>query len=445
MIDSLLRELPLLLAGVLALGGLGFLFVRSATAALWTLAAMFVVTQAIVPPVELSMTLAGITVHVLDIVCGLMFAIGVFRLVTLPTPPAIALPLATLSFLFVAHVTWGAANFGLQAAVHPSRLWLYMLGPLVFFAHAPSMASRRAFVPLVATAVALALFAFAQIARFGLHGANEVVDVGGTLVDARPVTAGGSLLIAQCVLLALAGGFVRSPRWAAAVLLLGGAVLLLQHRTVWIVALVIGTVAYLRWARSAIHVRPRAAAAVAGVILLVLPFGVALLASSSAFAESVDGAASSGGTFGWRTASWGSLIEAHSSPEDVFLGIPTGTSLERRIGEEVATQSPHNLYLDALLSFGVLGLVALVWLWVVVVRHRRRIASVLAISSITVVLLVLSQALFGITNALGPLEGVLLGLLLQAAWVTDVVARREPASTQLTLARPRARAASSYV
>jgi hypothetical protein len=426
---QLLRDGPILVAALLAATGLGLLFVRSAPAAVWTLVGVFVVTQAIVPPLELQLTRGGITLHALDLVTALMFAIGVSRLLTLPTPAAISLPLLALSALFVIHVAWGSVAFGLQDAVNYSRIWLSLLGPLVFCAQALRPWSRESFLPLMAGAAVLAPFALVQIARNGLHGATDFIFVGGELVDARPVSAAGALLIVQCLLIALAGRFVRSFPWFVVILSLGASVLLLQYRTVWIIALLVGCVAYVRWARAAIYVNERSAALAAAAILLLSPVVLTLVASSSAFGSSIHRATGEESTFGWRTASWGSLIEAHSSPDEVVLGIPTGTSLAREIDGATAVQSPHSLYVDSLLSFGIVGPIAVAILWAVVVRHRRRAAAVLGISAVSVVLLVASQALFGITNMLGPLQGVLLGMLLQAAWITRYDTRSARAST----------------
>ena len=417
MIQQLLRDGPVLLAALLAVAGLSLVFVRSPPAAIWSLVGVFATTQAIVPPLVLAVTLGGITLHALDLVAGLMFAIGVFWLLTRPTPATVSGPLLALSIFFVIHVAWGTAAFGLQVAVNSSRLWLYLLGPLVYCAQAHYAWSRRSFLPLISGAAVLAAFALIQIARNGLYGASELVYIRGELIDGRPVSAAGALLIIQCLLIALAGRFVRSFLWLIVILSLGASVVLLQHRTVWIVALLVGAVAYVRWARVAIYVNERAAAVAASAVLLISPLILTLVASSSAFGDSIQTATGQESTLGWRTASWGSLIEAHSSPQEVALGLPAGTSLERQIEDRTATQSPHSVYVDALLSFGILGPLALLWLWTLVIRQRHHAAAVLGFSAVAVVLLVASQAVYGITNMLGPLQGALLGMLLQAAWI----------------------------
>lgn len=299
MIQQLLHTGPLLLVALLVMTALTLVFVRSASAALWTLVVVFVTTQGVVPPLELQVTQAGISVYPLDLVVGLMFAIGVFRLLTQPTPTAVSLPLVALSALFLIHLVWGTAIFGLQVAVNSSRLWLALLGPLVYCAVAPRAWSRRSFLPLIAGAGALAAFALVQIARHGLYGANEYITVGGQFIDARPVTASGSLLIVQCLLIAVAGRFVRSFQWLIAVLMFGAAVMLLQHRTVWIVALLVGVVAYVRWARTAIHVNERAAALAATTVLLISPLILTAVRIRGEMRSTVVAARAAARSFTW--------------------------------------------------------------------------------------------------------------------------------------------------
>jgi hypothetical protein len=416
---QLLLEMPFLIAAVIALVALGVLFSRSASAAIWTLVGVGIVTHTIVPPVELQVTQGGITLYALDVIAGVMFAIGVARYFARPGPRGVSLPLAVLCALFAIHVVRGIMSFGFQAAVNGSRTWLYVLGPLVFAVYACPRWTRQSLIPLIVAAGALAGYALLQIARHGLYGANEYIEVGGELVDARPVHAGGALLIIQCLLIIAAGRFARSTRWLLATGSMGLAVLLLQHRTIWVVALLAGAIAYIRWARIAIFVNERAAAAAAAAILFVAPVVVALAASSSAFAESVRSATGQNSTLEWRTQSWTTLIEEHSSTEERLFGLPAGYSSERRIGEGIATESAHSVYVESLLSFGVLGPLIVVWFWISIVRRRGRAAAVLGISGVVVALIVASQALFGITYGLGPFEGLLLGMLLQAAWFTS--------------------------
>ena len=411
-----LVPVALLAATAIVVAAFAVLFARSATAAAWTLVGVFAASEAIVPPLGLQMTSAGLTVYAMDLVVVIMFAIGLWRLVTRPNPSTVFWPLAVLSGLFAFHAVWGIVTFGLQNGVNGSRAWFYLIGPLVFASQAVPAWTRKSFTPLIVGATALSLFALYSLGRHGLHGANEFITVRGELVDARPVMAKGALLIVQCMLLAMAVRFARPAVMWVAVASMASAALLLQYRTIWIVALVVAVIAYVRWARVAIFINERAALVAASAVLLVTPVVVALTVSSSAFAESVDSATAQDSTFEWRWKSWTLLLEAHDSPQDRVLGLPAGSPLERRIGNIVWGQSPHSVYVDALLSLGALGVVMLIYLWVVVLRRRRRAAVALGVTGTLVGVILFSQAIFGITNMLDPAQGLLLGMLLQAAF-----------------------------
>lgn len=425
MLQPLLLEGALLTAAVIVVVALAILFTRSATAAAWTLVAVFAASEAIVPPLGLQATSGGLTVYAMDVVVAVMFAIGLSRLFSRPNPSVVRWPLGVLSALFVFHAVWGIANFGLQAGVNGSRAWFYLVGPLVFASQAAPAWTRKSFTPLIVGATALSLFALYSLGRHGLHGANEFITVRGELVDARPVMAKGALLIVQCMLLAMAVRFARPGVLWIAVASMASAAVLLQYRTIWIVALVVAVIAYVNWARIAIVINERAALVAACAVLVVTPAVVALTVSSSAFGESVDSATAQDSTFEWRWKSWTLLLAAHDSAQDRVLGLPAGTPLERRIGNIVWDQSPHNIYVDALLSLGALGVVTLIYLWVVVLRRRRRAALALGVTGTLVGVIVFSQVIFGITNMLDPAQGLLLGMLLQAAFATLPDAQRD--------------------
>jgi hypothetical protein len=406
---------------------LAFLFVRSATAAAWLLVGIFAASEAIVPPLGLQMTSGSLTVYAMDLVVMVMCAIGVWRLFSRPNPPSVLLPLAALSALFAFHAVWGIATFGLQGGVNGSRSWFYLIGPLVFASQASPPWTRRSFTPLIVGAIALSLFGLFSLGRYGLHGANEYITIRGEFVDARPVMAKGALLIVQCMLLAMAVRFARPGVLWLAVASMGSAALLLQYRTIWIVALVVAVIAYVKWARLAIFLNERAALGAASAVLLVAPVVVALTVSSSAFGESVHSATAKDSTFEWRWKSWTLLLASHDSTQDRVLGLPAGAPLERRIGNIVWNQSPHSLYVDALLSLGALGVVTLIYLWIVILRRRRRAAVALGITGTLVGVILFSQAIYGITNMLDPAQGLLLGMLLQAAFSTPAESRQDEA------------------
>jgi hypothetical protein len=412
---SSLVQLAALPAAIVIVVALATLFARNAVIAAWMLVATFAAAEAIVPPIGLQVTVGTLTVYAMDAVVTIMFAIGLWRLALRTNPNSIKAPMWVLSMLFILHALWGMANFGLQDGVNGARSWLYLVGPLVFASQAIPRWTRRSFTPLIVGAVALSLFALLSIGQNGLHAANDYITIRGEFVDARPVMAKGALLIVQCALIAMAVRFSRTSLVWVLVATMGAAALLLQYRTIWIVGLVVAVIAYSRWARLAIFVNRRAALGAVTALLFVTPVVLGLTVSSSAFGQSVESATAKDSTFEWRWKSWTSLLSAHSSPQDRVIGIPAGTPLDRTIGNIVWDQSPHSLYVDALLSLGVFGVMALIYVWIVVLRGRRRAGAALGVGSTLVAVIIFSQAIFGITNMLDPVQGLLLGMLLQAA------------------------------
>ena len=416
MLTSVVTLLLLLAAGLIAVG-LWTLFVRRPSAAVWALIVCVIGTHDIVPPLALQITFAGFNVFPLDVVTGVMLAIGVAGLVRQGYPRPLSHALGVFVALFGIHLLWGAVEFGLQTAITSSRPWLYLLGPLVYATQATPHWTRASFRPFFAVALVLSGYVLLRIAQLGLHGANTPIEVGGQLIDSRPLVSPAALFVMQCVLIAVSARFIRSPLWWVAVVVMSTAVVLVQFRTVWLVAFITLVGLYFRWARRAIFTNERAALGAASVILLVAPVALVATASSSAFQYSVETTSGQNSTLSWRTDSWASLLGAHSSTREIALGLPAGTSYEREIDGQILHQSPHSVYVDALLSFGILGPLVVAWVGILIIRRRRSASTVLEISAAAVVLIVVGEFVFGITTMLGPMQGLLTGMLLQAAFL----------------------------
>jgi hypothetical protein len=415
-VESLLAGV-LMLTVLLVVAALWLVLVRRPIAATYVLIAAYIATQAIAERVGLQITVAGFTIYALDVVSTLMLIIGVSRLLAAETPRSLARPLLILVALLGLHLAWGATAHGLQPAVTSGRAWLHFIGPLVYAACVIPHWNRASFRPLIFGALALSVYAFAFIARYGLHGANTPLEIGGRLsFDSRALTGTAALFIVQCILIVVSARLVRSPVWFVAVAAMCATVALAQFRTVWVIAAIALAIAYLKWARVAIFANEHAALLAMSAVFLVAPVAAYAAASSSAFAYSVESATGRDSTLRWRTESWNSLLKEHSSPTDIALGLPTGTSLARRLDGQIVDRSPHNVYVDSLLSFGLLGPLVIGWLGVLIIKRRHVAAATLELSATVVVLLVVAEALFGVTTMFGPVQGILTGMLLQAAF-----------------------------
>ncbi len=415
MLDSLI-EVAFLLTAALVVCGAWLLFAHSPAAASWVLVAAFIATEGIQPGLTLVTTVGGYSVHGLDVVAFVMLGVGVVRLVSRNRPAWMSPGLVLIAVLFVAHLLWGAMEFGPQTAVNWLRPWLYFISPLVYAAYAVPQWTRASFRPLLAGAAFLSIYAFVRIADVGLHGANVRTEIGGQLFyDTRPVTGVAALFMLQCVIVAVSARFITSQFWLVAVLTISAAIVFVQFRTVWAIALITLAIAYVKWARGAIFANERVALGVAAVVLMLVPVAVASAASSSSLEHSVESTTAQDSTLRWRTESWRRLIEAHSSPAEIALGVPAGTPLAREVNGQIRTESPHSVYVDSWLSFGILGPVLVLWLGVGLYRRRRRVADAYGLSSLVVGLLMVGQAIFAITTMFGPVQGLLTGMLLQAS------------------------------
>ena len=413
--SSAVVELVLALSAFAVVLAAGVLFARSPEAAAWVLVLGFVATQAMVSPLATGATVMGYSIYALDPVTSVMLVIGVLGLVQRPCPRALSFPLLSLSALLLLHVAWGAATIGLQAAVTVARPWLYVVGPLVYAAQAVPRWTRESFRPLIFGAIVLSGYVVVWIAQNGLRGANTYIEQGGDLLESRALTGVGVLFVLFCVMIAVSGHFVRSAPWWWTIALMGGAVVLAQYRTVWIVAALSIAVAYVHWARRAIFSNEEAALGAASAILLALPFAAALAVSSTAFGYSARTSVGANTTLTWRFESWRGALESHHSIQDLLLGLPAGTEIAREIGGVVTTHSVHSLYLDALFFFGMAGVLCLLYIGLQIVRFRHAASAALGISPTIVALVVVGTAIFGLTTMLGAVEGLLLGMLLQGA------------------------------
>ena len=410
-------ELLLLATALLAVFGVGVLFSRSPSAAAWILVIAFVATEALASPFELEARVMGYSIYALDPITAIMLVVGVIGLLQRPHARSLSTPLLALAALLVLHVIWGMTTVGLQTAVTVSRPWLYVVGPLIYASQAMPRWTRESFRPLIFGAVALSFYLLFWLAQNGLGGANTYVEANGEALESRVLASVGVLLILQCLLIAVSANFIPSPFWWWLVVLMGTAIVFAQFRTVWLIAMISIVVAYIRWARVAIFTNERAALGAASAVLLVAPVAVVMATASTALGYSAATTVGSNTTLTWRFESWRGALEAHHSAQDLILGLPAGTSIARRIGGAIDTHSVHSFYLDALLFFGAVGLVMLVYLGAQIIRRRHEVAATLGISSTVATLIVVATAIFGISTMLGAAQGLLLGMLLQGAYI----------------------------
>lgn len=424
-----MSALPLLVvlafAAVAGLAALDLIIRRSAAGAALV---MGVSVAAVAWPTPIQVNLGPLTVFLTDVAAGLLIVATVARFLRAPRltrPQVLLLAVAAVALLSLAR---GVLAFGLEPAVNEFRRWLALLAGTLYFSTVEPVRTwydRIALVWLagVAALVALALLRWAGLA-VGVSGG--ILGAGGTV---RVLDAPQALVIAQAF-------FVVLPWWrrhespylrhAAPALL--AVVVLLQHRTVWVV--LVAGVGLLALRRGALD---RQVVAMVGVSLLLgALLGLLLLDGSDVtLSEQLSGSATNTDTFLWRYQGWGELLQRAGQDGGWVgrvIGLPIGSGWRRFVEGGYVEVSPHNFYLETYLRLGAVGLAALAALLVLIVGARLRVPRPAAGAAAAGdppgvggllgndVLLVLAASLlvFWITYAPDLTQALLLGLLIGA-------------------------------
>ena len=357
-----------------------------------------------------------------DILFVVMVTAAVARLLRIErftTPQRL---LIAIGLLIAWSIMRGAGPFGIPTAVNEARASLRFIGVALYFA---TVEPRRELLDRIGRLwlfAAVALSALAVI-RWGALAAGVTQ---GMLASA---TGNVRVLASSETLVIAIGAFLAFPMLADRrrnlTRFLGPAMLvvvvLLQHRSVWVVAAV-GTVYLLYRHRTlAKHVLT---ALVAGVAVLAVLVSTVFYDEEGAASEQLAQSAQSTGTWEWRVAGWAALLRdsGPEGPEEFLTGRPFGAGFQRQLGPLGGTVdvSPHNYYVGAFLRVGVLGLAAVFWLYVIALRGTHLAArqghldgTVLSPGVIHVAIAV--NLLFFIPYSSASEHGLLLGLAVAVA------------------------------
>lgn len=407
-----LAQLGIFLA---SFAGIVFVISRSALAGAIVVLGAFLLFEATSPQMieNVVFTFGSVSVYPIDVTSLALLLVAVPRLFVLDIRGPARLVLAFVVLLLATHLVWGLAEFGVQRAVDHSRLWLPIVSGVVYGATVRAW-DRRLPAAFIATGSILATLSVLGIARHGLFEANKYILVNGELVDARPVSALGVLVMLEGLILLLARGRLTVFTVALAVLLASG-VVLLQYRTLWVVALVCLTMGCLFVAARFRSTNERVVYLATGAALIVLPFVAFAVARVGTYQQSVESATGSSSTLAWRVDAWRILLSRHNSPFDVVFGTPSGTSREIDVSGLVTNLNAHNLYVEALLLFGLVGFLALCALWAMALAHRSETAEQLGIAVAAIPIIVVCQLLVSMTHIPDQVQGLLLGSMLSMA------------------------------
>lgn len=316
----------------------------------------------------------------------------------------------------------GALEYGAGDAGLDFREYFYFFAGALYFLTFPIEPSslKKLTLMWLSAAGALVLLAAFRWATGAVVPLTEVqlAESGET----RVLTAAQTLFIAQAVIMSLYLGLVRiSPRpWHYLAIIFLPVLLLLQHRTVWIVVFVFLIVIGLRESR----LRSKlglilAAGLVSGTVVLLTPFS----GETGTLLSSLESSASRTGTFEWRVESWVALLTSDrlDTYTNFLLGEPFGAGYRRYlpgIDLEYVDVSPHNFYVQTLLRTGLLGTIVLVSTYAFLLLRLRSFVpngEVGYLDRQQIFVLLLTQLIFFITYAPHFEQGIFLGLAIGLA------------------------------
>jgi hypothetical protein len=333
------------------------------------------VLQLLLEHVFLGVAVGPLNIFASDLLIAVLLGGSIARMLRMPrlTNPQ------RLMVLFFLLVAWSMARSLVDAdsveAVAGARSYLQFISAALYFS---TVEPNREFFDRIAS---LWFFAAAALCALALMRwvSNAVGITGGVFGSGqslRVLPSSGALLIAQAAILALPLMGQRSRRllrWLTPVFLVF--VLILQHRTVWIVTII--SVVYLLYRERSLTKNLLGAIGAGLALLAVLTFTV-LENHDLEVTESLAESAQNTDTFSWRAAGWRALMR-DAGPDGMaewVVGRPMGVGWDRIMihGPTIVTVgvSPHNYYLEALLRVGIIGLAAILAVYAMALDGTRR-------------------------------------------------------------------------
>lgn len=324
--------------------------------------------------------------------------------------PVAVSALLVLAVVLAVSFVRGVVDFGPQAAGVEFRRYLGFLALAAYVvSFRPDQELLRTltwmFVAVAYLLLGLTLSRWVVAVMAGEPGRLRVIGARETLLMTQAM-----LLTFHLVLVRNAGRFLR---WTAAILL--PVVILLQHRTIWIILIV----AFLVMAARERKLRSRLATGL-GIATVVGAVGAVLIYGEQS-GDVLAGSATEGSTFVWRLIGWRTLLQEHAAnPFEMLFGEPFGSGFARFLPELGYTVdvTPHNFYVTLLLRGGVVALVCLLgaYLFAYLGTHREariRTEGFFGVRAANV--LVLSQLVYFLSYDPFPEQGVVLGVALALA------------------------------
>lgn len=414
----------------LALCALAILFINSATVAMGTLTAIFLLEASSMTPLALHL---GLWVYPPDLLIALLLPAFFYRLLLLKKFDAIPRAWWVLGAVWMGLFAWGVAQYGTGAGVDFRPFFYLWLGAayLATFDYGEAFA-RRFLKFFIIMGVGLCVIAYYRWTMgaidYEFHRDLERSDTTG--VAFLRVIPSGATFVLTCALFVVAyqavSERVRPMAWLLAGIF-GITVVAMQHRSVWLAA----CAGFVTLAFALRQLRPGAGSKLFSMVLFVSLL-LLLIAASGRFqgaVESIQDQASRAtsttrGTFVGRVVGWQALLKTWAgsgSPVTYLVGKPFGSGYERYasdFGGEKIGHMPHNFYVQLLYRGGLVGLAAFLWavaqgtrtVWA---RLRRRDDAMAPLLFAMLVAQLVYYLPYGIHYGQMILFGLLLGMIAE--------------------------------
>jgi hypothetical protein len=335
-----------------------------------------------------------------------------------------------LGFVFIAifafNLVRGMFLFGIFSASNEARSYVGELLSLLYFATIPTDTLTIKKFTRAYLIFGLILVCTAILHYVGLNigsSYNDLLVSSGDAEKNRALPSAAAEAIAICFLLSIGWLTYRQSsrffRYLPAVF--GGMVVILQHRTVWVVLIVCA--ASLPFIDRKMVKRLIPVAVLTGFIAFCLASWVYGTNSTSTASDQFEDSSTNLGTWGWRLEAWDSLVfDEDQTLLSAFVGTPIGAPmLHYDAGQGIYEQlPPHSEYVSLYLRFGIVGLalflIFLVRPIVLLRTEKLRQQDSLFPSASTWCVVVIAVAVYGVTYGFDPsaisLVGVATALLL---------------------------------
>ncbi|MGS0755667.1 O-antigen ligase family protein [Roseateles sp. GG27B] len=372
----------------------------------------------------------GLTLFVADIPMVLIFLLACLRWMFCADVPKRHAGWLIFSAVFFIGLAIGLVRNGTSAGVQ-ARPDFYAIAAASYamsFPIARVQIRQLVSVLLGLSSSLLLICAYRWIVYYGnfsdLLPASGTYNVDGAI---RVVGSGAALIIAQALIVGMFFGHlggVAATTLRGAVPFLAGAVLVLQHRSVWLAGMFgVGVNFLLAGAQRVSRVKQFLMLfAIAIVAMVALTFGGKV---TEGIGSSVTSAAKGEGTVAARFENWRVTLTdwRDAGPRAILIGREAGSDTSRTVlnaaGERIRISfGAHNIYVTLLTSTGVIGFGAFVWAIASTLfglYRRCRMGGDAAVDAALMLVLMAMQLIYYIAYMSDFMQFMILGISLALA------------------------------